>query len=169
MNRVARTASVGCVTLLSLVGCGISPSPAPVPVEGTSADLAAIAGEWSGRYWSDSTARHGTLIFRLRAGSDTAYGEIEMSFSPALYLYGEPAEAPLRRKPCTTLDVAVVRLAGDSVRGTLAPYWDPDCDCRTHTVFVGRLRDDSIAGTFSSRRESADLPLLRGHWFAVRE
>lgn len=169
MNRLARTASVGWLTLLSSVACVVSPTPAPVPVEGASADLAALAGEWSGLYWSDSVARHGTLVFRLRPGSDTAYGEVEMRFTPALRLYGEPAETPLRQAPCTTLDLAVVRMAGDTVRGTLAPYWDPDCGCRTHTVFVGEVIADSIAGTFSSRRESADLPLLTGHWFAVRE
>jgi hypothetical protein len=67
------------------------------------------------------------------------------------------------------LDVAVVRLSGARLRGTLAPYWDPDCDCRTHTVFEGELTGDSIAGTFSSRRESTNMPLLTGRWLVVRE
>ncbi len=169
MSRHALLAAIGFGAILYGSGCGPPPALAPVPVEGTQVDLAAIAGEWSGRYWGDSVARHGTLTFRLRPGADTAYGEIEMNFAAGLRLYGESAEAPLRRSPCTTLDVAVVRMAGNTVRGTLAPYWDPDCDCRTHTVFEGELTGDSIAGTFSSRREAANMPLLTGRWFVVRE
>jgi len=169
MSRHALLTAIVCAAILAGGGCARLPALAPVPVEGTPVDLAAIAGEWSGRYWSDSVPRHGTLIFRLRPGADTAYGEIEMTFAAGLRLYGESAEEPLRRSPCTTLDVAVVRTAGNTVRGTLAPYWDPDCDCRTHTVFEGELTGDSIAGTFSSRREAANVPLLTGRWFVVRE
>lgn len=150
--------------------CGISrPAPAPVPIEGSVSDVVALAGRWSGRYWSEEEVRHGALTFRLREGSDTAYGEVEMSFAPALRLYGESSEEPLPRTPCTTLDIAVVRVAATTVRGTLAPYWDPDCDCRTRTVFEGVVIGDSIAGTFSSRRESWEMPLLTGRWFAVRQ
>lgn len=149
-------------------GCGVSPAPAPIPIEGPRADLAALTGNWSGRYWSDRETRHGTLIFRLRSGSDTAHGEVEMTFAPALRLYGESAGEP-QRKPCTILDITVVRVAGHTVRGTLAPYWDPDCDCRTRTVFEGELMGDSIAGTFRSRREAQGMPVLTGRWFAVRE
>ena len=92
-----------------------------------------------------------------------------MGFAPGLRLYGESAKSTLSRSPCTILDIAVVRMAGDSVRGTMAPYWDPDCDCRTHTVFEGKLIGDSVAGTFSSRRELTNMPLLTGEWFAVRD
>ena len=92
-----------------------------------------------------------------------------MTFSPALRLYGESGKEPLSRGQCTTLDIALVRVAEDAVRGTLAPYWDPDCDCRTRTTFEGKVMGDSIPGTFSSRRESADMPILTGRWFAVRQ
>jgi hypothetical protein len=92
-----------------------------------------------------------------------------MSFAPALALYGEKTDGELARIPCTTMDITVVRVSGNTIRGHLAPYWDPDCDCRTRTVFEGELLGDSVAGTFSSRRESGSMPPLTGRWFAVRE
>jgi hypothetical protein len=155
--------------LLLTAACGMSPAPPPVPVEGASADLAALAGKWSGRYWGDRETRYGTLTFRLRAGADTARGQVEMTFAPALRLYAESKEDPMARAPCTTMDIAIVRVEGKTVRGTLAPYWDPDCECRTRTVFEGELMRDSIAGTFTSRREVESAPVLQGHWFAVRD
>jgi hypothetical protein len=156
------------VVVLLTAACGMSPAPPPVPVEGAPADLATLAGEWSGRYWGEGEARYGTLTFRLRAGADTARGQVEMSFSPALRLYGESKEEPLSRTPCTTIDIAIVRVQGNTVRGTLAPYWDPDCECRTRTVFEGEVMRDSIAGTFTSHREVESAPVLKGIWFAVR-
>jgi hypothetical protein len=157
------------LAVLLTAACGMSPAPPPVPVEGAPADLATLAGEWSGRYWAEGETRYGTLTFRFQAGADTARGQVQMTFAPALRLYGERKDDPLARTPCTTMDIAIVRVAGDTVRGTLAPYWDPDCDCRTRTVFEGEVMDDSIAGTFTSRREVESAPVLKGSWFAIRD
>jgi len=157
------------LAVLWTAACGMSPAPAPVPVEGAQPDLATLAGQWSGRYWGEGTSRYGTLDFNLRAGADTARGEVRMSFAPALRVYGEPKDEPLSRSPCTTIDIAIVRVEGNTVRGTLTPYWDPDCECRTRTVFEGAVIGDSIAGTFTSRREIESAPVLKGRWFAVRD
>jgi hypothetical protein len=70
---------------------------------------------------------------------------------------------------CTTVALTLVRVEQDGVRGTMAPYWDPDCDCRAHTVFEGKISGDSITGTFSSRRESSGPRLLTGEWRVERE
>ena len=148
---------------------GMAPQPAPVPLEGPPMDLAALAGKWSGRYWSEEEQRHGTLTFLMQAGSDTAHGEVDMTFTRALKLYGESAVDDPSPGPCTTMAITIVRVRGDSVRGDLAPYWDPDCECRTRTVFEGELLGDSVAGTFTSRRETTAMPLLTGRWFAVRK
>jgi hypothetical protein len=158
--------------LLALVagtGCRMHSSAGPVPVEGTRADLSGLAGTWVGRYWSEATGRHGTVTFRLRSGADTAYGEVVMTFSRALRLYGEKVDDPaLRREPTTTIDIVVVRIEGKKVRGTLAPYWDPDCDCRARTVFDGALTQNRIAGSFTSRREEDAAP-VSGRWLADRQ
>jgi hypothetical protein len=51
----------------------------------------------------------------------------------------------------------------------MAPYWDPDCDCRAQTVFEGKISGNRITGSFSSRRESSDRRLLTGEWRVERE
>jgi hypothetical protein len=146
----------------------MQPIPGPLPVEGRRAEVDALVGRWSGAYWIPGQGRRGTLRFELRPGADTAFGEVEMSFARSLRLYGEEAVRDLPRRPCTVIDIAVVRVDGGSVRGTLAPYWDPDCDCRTLTVFGGEISGDWITGTFTSRREGQDSVALRGEWSAER-
>jgi hypothetical protein len=92
-----------------------------------------------------------------------------MTFVPALELYGEEGGArELPRQPCTTIDIAVVRVEDGSIRGTLAPYWNPACDCRTVSVFEGRRTDGRIAGTFVTRREGGEAVLSTGRWQVER-
>ncbi len=156
--------------LALLAGCRVVPAGAPVPVTGANPDLAELAGRWAGRYWTDAGQGHGTITFALAAGADTARGQVEMTFAPALRLYGEVADgADLSRRPCATLDIAVVRVQGASIRGTLAPYWNPTCDCRTVSVFDGEIAGARISGTFVTRREGADAALWSGRWQLERE
>jgi hypothetical protein len=148
--------------------CHTPSRPAPVPLEGSRGDLSALAGTWTGEYWSEMSGRRGRVEFRLRSGADTAYGEVEMMFSPALRVYDDESRDPaLHREPCTVIDITVVRIAQRKIRGTLAPYWDPDCDCRARTVFEGELVGDHVAGTFTSRRDADSIPVT-GDWFANR-
>lgn len=150
------------------IACGPRPTPTPVPVEGSRPELDALSGEWEGKYWTADSGRHGTVLFRLRPGADTAYGEVEMTFSRALRLYGDSPEEDLPRKPCNVINIKMVRLEGAKTRGTLAPYWDPDCDCRTLTVFEGELTTDRVQGSFTSRAGPDAPPRLTGTWFAER-
>jgi hypothetical protein len=164
--------------IMVATSCRLTPAAAPVPVEGNRDELAAVSGDWSGRYWSKATGRHGIIRFSLRENADTAFGEVEITFSPALEAARHasavdgnknlPAE-DLQPEACTTIALTVVRVEQDGVRGTMAPYWDPDCECRAHTVFEGTISGDSITGTFSSRRESSDRRLLTGQWRVDRE
>jgi hypothetical protein len=157
-------------TAIMGASCRLPSTASPVPVVGDTAALTTITGEWSGRYWSEEAGgRHGTISFELRGGTDTAYGEVDMTFAPSLRLYGGAgAEEKDRRPPCTTIDITIVRVQGTRIRGTLAPYWDPDCDCRTWTVFEGDLVGDRVSGTFSSRRESSGSPPMTGRWLVER-
>jgi hypothetical protein len=155
-----------------LFACGVPPAGAPVPVEGSAAEIETLAGSWSGRYWSDRgrSTGHGAIRFVLAEGADTARGQVEMTFSPELHLYGEQAERDeLQRSPCTTIDITLVRVQADSVRGTLAPYWNPACDCRTVTVFEGRLTDGTVSGAYVTRREGGGAPMATGRWTAERQ
>ena len=123
-------------------GCGwIQPRAEPVPVEGPRGQLDSLSGDWKGTYRASGAGRHGILRFSLRPGADTAFGEVEITFARALRLYGDPSEESLPRTPCAVLQIAFVRMDAGAIRGTLAPYWDPDCECRTLAVFEGRLTD----------------------------
>jgi hypothetical protein len=163
--------------VMAIASCRLAPPPAPVPVQGSQEELTAISGEWAGRYWSKVTGRHGTIQFRLPEHADTGFGEVEITFSPSLELARAAsavddskrrAAEDLDPGPCTVIDITLVRVEGDRVRGVMAPYWDPDCDCRTQTVFEGRISGNRITGTFSSQRASSDRRVLTGKWQAER-
>jgi hypothetical protein len=156
--------------VVGLGSCGIAPPPAPVPVQGTQEEVKALSGEWAGRYWSKATGRHGTIRFNLPEQADTGFGEVEITFSPALRLpQHTSAKDELEPKPSTVIDITLVRVEGIRVRGAMAAYWDPDCDCRARTVFEGRISGDRIIGTFSTQRASSDRRILTGQWQAIRE
>jgi len=156
--------------IIAVTSCRMTPPPPPVPVQGTHDDVMVLSGEWSGRYWSKATGRHGTIRFSLPEHANTGFGEVEITFSPSLrLLHDAAAKDELEPKPCTVIDITLVRVEGGQVRGTMAPYWDPDCNCRARTVFEGKLSGNRITGTFSSRRESSDRRILTGQWRVNRE
>jgi hypothetical protein len=109
------------------------------------------------------------LRFSLRPGADTAYGEVEMTFARSQRLYGDSSEESMPRTPCGVLDIALVRMDEGAVRGTLVPYWDPDCPCQAVAFFEGRLTGaNQVEGTFTSRRAPDGPVLLSGRWMAKR-
>jgi hypothetical protein len=162
--------------MVAVTGCRMAPSPQPIPVQGTDEDVSAFSGEWTGRYWSKATGRHGTIRFDLPEHADTGYGEVEITFSPALHLTREAAAADypktgaedLPPPACAVIGITVVRIEDDLVRGTMAPYVDPDCGCRAQTVFEGKLGRNRITGSFSTHRESSTNPMVTGEWRAER-
>ena len=58
-----------------------------------------------------------------------------------------------------------MRVQGDRVSGTLAPYADPETGKKLFTTFDGRIAGDTIAGTFTTRPgpapHNAERPLER--------
>lgn len=164
-----RAAPALALVITLATACRVQPRAEPVPLEGPRAQLDSLVGNWEGTYRASGASRHGVLRFSLRPGADTAYGEVEITFSRALRLYGDPSEEPLPRSPCRVLQIEFVRLDGETIRGTLAPYWDPDCECRAVAVFDGRLTGgDLVEGTFRSRRAPDGPALLHGRWVAKR-
>jgi hypothetical protein len=113
-----------------------------VPVGG---DVSVLAGRWEGDFSSRDGRRTGSIMFDLRAGRDTAYGDVLL------------VPEGLQRQNQTRDDVHVapeliairfVMVRDDLVRGTLEPYRDPSCGCRLHTVFSGTLKGSIIEGTY---------------------
>lgn len=161
-----RTARIGVLVALAAIVAGCASVPAPVPVVGDAADLGRLAGQWGGEYQGVTSGRSGSIVFKLAAGADTAYGDVVMI----------PRERRDDRRPAQdpsaglaipltpqVLSIAFVRATDGMLTGRLAPYRDPDCECMLTTRFQGRLRGDVIEGAFSSTPEGGG-PVQTGTW-----
>lgn len=136
-----------------LTACTAAPPPPPVSVQGNDRDLNALAGKWSGDYFSGSTGRTGSIRFNLNAEEGAVYGTVLM-FPQGRSSSMEPAnrqapasEAPRGGQP---LSIRFIVIEDGVVSGTLEPYKDPDCDCLLSTTFTGRVHGDVIEGSFVS-------------------
>ncbi len=151
-----------------MLTAGCASNPAPVPVAGSAADLSKLTGDWVGEYSSVVTGRSGSIVFRLSAGADTAYGDVIMLSRRARRAgTGDQAGVPAERT-AQTLTVSFVRAQGGGVTGRLDPYLDPDCNCTVVTVFEGRFRGNSIAGTYTTSRDTGS-PSPTGRWKVTRK
>ena len=164
--------------LSATISCRMPHSGEPVPVAGDREAASRMAGEWSGRYWSKDTGRRGSIRFTMPERADTGYGEVEMTFSPALKMAQaascpdkliRPSEDQLDPEPCTFLNIRVVEVEDDRVRGTLDSYWDPDCNCQAQTIFEGKISGNRITGTYVTRRGSTERRLVGGDWQVDRD
>jgi hypothetical protein len=163
LSTITRAAALLAALLLG--ACAPAPEPA-VPVAGEAADLAALAGEWSGSYSSAATGRSGLIHFRLTAEDGFAQGEVTMIPAGSVPRLEAANRAP--QAAPEQLTIHFVAVAGDLVSGTIEPYRDPDCGCILSTTFQGRLRGGVIDGTFVSYGGRANMP-QRGEWRVERK
>lgn len=116
--------------LCVLAACGASQKE--VAVKGSDLDLARIAGDWQGEYTGTESGRSGPASFSLQVGSHTAEGQVVMG-----------GATPLR--------IEFVQVKRGEVKGTIAPYTDPNCACVVETTFLGTLGTDTISGSFETK------------------
>lgn len=144
----------GVMLAIAAVMIGCSSPPAPVPVVGSPADIGQMAGEWGGEYQGETSGRSGSIIFKLAAGADTAFGDVVMIShqrrASRMPEQDPSAGLPMARTP-DVLSIEFIRATGGGVHGRLAPYRDPDCDCELDTRFEGRIKGDVMEGTYTSR------------------
>jgi hypothetical protein len=156
------------VGVCAALACGQPQTP--VPVVGVETDVSQLAGEWTGEYASVESGRRGSIVFHLRAGADTARGDVLMA--PMWAGRGPAEQVPPTGMPATPttqmLRIEFVRVAGGEVSGLLAPYTDPTCGCTLRTTFVGRLRADTLEGTYTSLHKQTG-ERQSGRWRVVRE
>lgn len=161
MSMTMKILSVG-----TLLGGACTWNGAPVPVLGETASL---EGEWEGTYSSLATGRSGSILFRLQAGSDSAYGDVVM-----IPVHSEQIAAPavsliLKAQPTLprVLRISFVRCEVGRVTGRLDVYEDPETGERLLTMFDGRILGDRLEGTFSTVTEGTGR-VLSGEWSAKR-
>ena len=152
----ARLATLGGV--LALLGACAS-HPTPVHVVGSPSELTILAGTWEGEYGSAETGRSGSISFTLKAGTDTAFGDVVM-VPRALAPSPNDARSAVPSFPTTpqVLPIAFVRIASHEVSGTLDPYKSPDCGCTLSTLFRGTIKGDRLEGTFTTTHSDHTAP-----------
>ena len=133
--------------ILGLTLCACATTQLKVPVAG---DAAALAGKWEGEFRSADGMRAGTIMFDLRAGKDTAYGDVLMVPRDWSIQHNPSDERRAPHSHPELLAISFVRVSGNFVRGTLEPYRDPICGCRMHTVFDGEVKGNVIEGTYQT-------------------
>ena len=157
------------VLATSLSACGARQEA--VPLVGAASDIEALVGEWVGEYSSVETGRSGRITFTLAAQGDTAHGDVVMiphganqPLRPA-----EPGDPNVvgARPMSEVLTIRFVRVEGDRVSGSLAPYRDPECGCPLSTTFEGSLNGDVIEGTYQTRHGQTN-EVLHGRWKVMR-
>lgn len=165
-----KTSFMALTVLGAVWGLSCGKPQAPVPVVGAPADISTLAGDWTGEYSSAESGRRGSILFHLIAGTDTARGDVVMS---PMWIGRPPAsDAPRAggaEVPSTqVLQIRFVQVAGGQVSGQLAPYTDPACGCTLRTSFTGRLRADTLEGTYTSlHQQTGDRQA--GRWRVVRD
>jgi hypothetical protein len=166
---MTKTSPTGVAALvLAVLACGYRASS--VPVVGPAPDVGALAGQWQGEYSSAETGRSGTISFTLTAGGDSAFGEVVMvpeGFGRPLRPWDDPNRAGGPRPTAEVLTIRFVRVEGDRVAGTLAPYADPQTGTPLLTSFEGRIGGNAIEGTYTTRPAQSSVTQA-GRWRVVR-
>ncbi|MGB2716571.1 MAG: hypothetical protein WBC51_20475 [Vicinamibacterales bacterium] len=144
------------IFLAGLLGCATTGPP--IPVTASRAEFDALVGEWDGTYSSRDTRRSGSIWFKLIAGEDHAHGDVLMTARDRQMAFtrNRPDPRSQARPDGATqvLSIRFVRAADGMVDGRLEPYWDPDCECEARTIFRGRLLENRLEGTFTTRLAS---------------
>ncbi len=156
---------ISAVTLAIALSNACASAPPAAVLDAAPNDVAALVGEWHGEYSSSESGRHGSILFVLRPGSDSAYGEVLMV--PANYRAprnAAEASEQIRNPLPQVLTVAFVHAEGGTFSGRMEPYRDPACGCPLNTVFTGSITSPGeIKGTFTTTG-SALHPTQHGEW-----
>ena len=157
--------ALSTLALVFVAACAWKPQP--IVMVGPTTEVSALAGEWSGEYYSGDTQRSGTIWFKLVAGRDSAFGDVLMVPRENATPMPEPS-APTWRNPQRVLTIKFVRVAAPQVSGSIDPYPSPDCGCTLFTFFRGELKGDRIEGEFTTLHDG-EGKMQGGKWWVVRQ
>lgn len=152
-----RLAISGAIALAVLTG-GCATVRSPVLLQGTRSDIAALAGTWEGTYGSTESRRDGAITFVIRAGSDTAFGDVIMiPDASGVRIMAEDAQTRAHLAHAMApeyLRITFVRVSDGAVEGAIEPYVAPDCHCLVRTVFRGAIDGNVVSGTYLTRGDA---------------
>jgi hypothetical protein len=126
----------------------------PVQLQGGQADISALAGRWDGEYSSPQSGRAGGITFTIKAGTDSAFGDVVMTPTAGQPVSAADVESRAHFAHATqaqVLTVTFVRVSGGLVAGSLEPYVAPDCKCVVSTEFRGAVQGNTIKGEYVTR------------------
>lgn len=126
-----RTLALSFIAAITVAGCAGSKKDVEVK-SGDPEELARLAGSWKGDYHGVESGREGPIELTLELGRHTATGQVLMGGT-------------------TPLQIEFVSVEQGKVKGTIAPYTDPNCSCQVETSFLGTLAADTIDGTFATK------------------
>jgi len=155
--------------ILVIWGCRSAQNP--VNLYGEKVDLELLEGEWTGDYFSKDTGRSGTIEFTLNADGHKASGDVLMIPRGSREPYhpvGYREKIKMDPQFPKFLTINFVETENGNVKGELTPYWDPEMQRRTYTVFEGVFQGDTIEGTFESRFEQSPI-YFNGQWKVLRK
>lgn len=161
-----RIASVAAV-----LGAACAPVIMKTPVTGPAPAVSRLVGDWQGEYSSVGSGRRGLIAFHLRAGADTAEGDVIMQSRPD----GDPQTANVPpsswdalRTTHEAIAIRFVFVSENEVSGVLNPYRDPNCGCTLTTTFRGMIAGDEIEGTFHTEGSGISHMPTDGRWRVKR-
>lgn len=166
-SRVMRGLVTVLVSGVLLASCATLPTK--TPVQGDQQALRALEGEWNGTYESNETGRRGDIYFTLRAGVDTAVGQILMTPRVENQVNGTVDGRAREIVSPALITIRFVAAEGDQVYGMLDPYRDPVCGCPLETRFSGRRSGDIIRGIFVSDGSGIFHHPTSGEWRVTRK
>jgi len=155
----------------AVLGAACTPVIMKTPVSGAPPAVSRLVGDWQGDYSSVESGRRGVISFHLRAGADTAVGEVIMQSLPEADPSSpnvSPAQWDARRTTDEPLSIRFVFVNANEVSGVLNPYRDPQCGCALTTTFRGTITGDVIEGTFHTEGSGISHIPADGRWRVKR-
>ena len=152
----------------ALLGAACAPVIMKTPVSGSTSSVSRLVGDWQGQYTSVESGRRGIISFHLKAGADTAEGDVIMQASGDADPSAPNAPPNTIQPADQALSIRFVFISANEVSGTLNPYRDPTCGCALTTTFRGTITGNEIKGTFHSEGNGLWHMPADGTWWVKR-
>jgi hypothetical protein len=137
-----------------------------IPTGGEKGSFKALAGRWEGTYTNPSNRRSGTIVLEFYSDKET-HGDILMI--PPGSAQSKPSQEEILRTMPRVLEINFIEAgpAGE-LSGTVGPYEDPDTHCQARSLFQGKVKGETIDGTFRTECAGGSSAATSGVWTVTR-